>query len=72
VNLLTDMNPWAVSLLIGLLLLLLGLIAPPSAPGRKPIQAPCRLHLWEVRQRRYICGRCGLVPGQHEPELDHQ
>lgn len=71
-SLLSDMNPWTVPLLIGLLVLLVGLIATLPTPGPRPIHVPCRLHLWEVRQRRYVCGRCGLVPGQHETELDHQ
>ncbi len=69
-SLLSAMNPWTVPLLIGLLVLLLGLIASPPTPGSKRIRLPCRLHAWEVRQRRYVCGRCGLVPG--EAELDHQ
>ncbi len=57
-------DPWTVSLLIGLLLILAFLIGRLPTPSPRSIQLPCRLHLWDVRQRRYVCRRCGLVPGQ--------
>lgn len=63
-------DPWTVSLLIGLLLLLAFLIGrlPTLSPRSMPL--PCRLHLWDVRQQQYVCRRCGFVPGQGPVETD--
>lgn len=57
-------DPLTAGALIGLLLVLLALIGSLPAPRPSAVALPCRLHLWEVRQQRYVCRRCGLVPGQ--------
>lgn len=71
-NLVNLLDPAVNAILIALLLLLLVLIGSLPPPGRRPIQEPCRLHLWDVRQRRYVCRRCGFVPGQGSVEVNRR
>lgn len=63
-------DPLTTWFLIGLLLALVALIESLPAPRSRPVRLPCRLHLWDVRHHRYVCRRCGVVPGQSRLETD--
>ena len=63
-------DPWTISALIGILVLLILLIESVSASRPTPIRLPCRLHRWDVRGHRYVCGRCGFIPSEGPAEAD--
>jgi len=63
-------DPTTTWLLIGLLLVLLAVIGSLPTPRPRAVKLPCQLHLWDVRQRRYVCRRCGFTPGESHLEAD--